>query len=151
MNALEDKHQAELEDLLKKLYDQRAKELIDSLEAFLEEKVKGQATIGEIYKAKEDALDAFDQEMAGDDLQKQLRNKRQAFLEADRQKELSELEISIAQKRGAAENELQRRALKREADQVEGLKQAQLEERKDLFERRMGDYAIKSFIDEIEQ
>jgi hypothetical protein len=59
IDALEDKHQKELEDLLKKLYGDRAKELGDATVALLEEKVQGQGGIGDDYKAKKAAHDAL--------------------------------------------------------------------------------------------
>ena len=52
LNALEVKHQTELEDLLKNLYDKKAKELLETIQTFLEAKVRGQADIGLEYQSK---------------------------------------------------------------------------------------------------
>ena len=61
MKALENKHQGELEDLLKKLYEQRARELRDQIIALLEEKVQGRGVIDKEYQAKKDAQDALEE------------------------------------------------------------------------------------------
>ena len=50
--AVEEKHEGELEDLLMRLYEDRAGELRDLVLALLEEKVQGQSSIGKQAKAK---------------------------------------------------------------------------------------------------
>ena len=50
--AVEEKHQGELEDLLMRLYEERARELRDLVLAKLEEKVQGQSGIAKQAKAK---------------------------------------------------------------------------------------------------
>ncbi len=47
--------------------------------------------------------------------------------------------------------EVSRKALKREAVEVDGLKQARLEERREFLDQLRGDFVIKSFVRELEQ
>jgi len=57
--ALDEKHQGELEDLLMRIYEQRARELRDLVGAWLEEKAQGQGVIAENYRARTAAVDAL--------------------------------------------------------------------------------------------
>jgi hypothetical protein len=52
LGALDDKHHEELDDLLMRLYKQRADELKGQVLALLEEKVQGQTVIAKNFKAK---------------------------------------------------------------------------------------------------
>jgi hypothetical protein len=59
LKAIENKHQDELEDLLMKLYKQRAEELKAQVLALLEEKVQARGVADKDFQARKEALEAF--------------------------------------------------------------------------------------------
>lgn len=59
IGALDDKHQEELDELLMRLYQQRATELKERVLPLLEEKLQAQGGIGKNYRARLTALDAL--------------------------------------------------------------------------------------------
>lgn len=59
LKAVENKHQDELEDLLMKLYKQRAEELKAQVLALLEEKVQARGVVDKDFQARKEALEAF--------------------------------------------------------------------------------------------
>lgn len=120
IGALDDKHQDELDDLLMRLYQQRATELKERVLPLLEEKLQGQAGIGKSYRARVAALDALIEALGKQNegavdkaAAKKLEEDKEA-LAAEERKELQELEKEHQLRKSETEQALQEQALTRE-------------------------------------
>jgi len=157
LQALENKHQDELEDLLKKLYEQRARELRDQIIALLEEKVQGRGVVDKDFQVKKDALgaliDGVVKEAGGhveESVEKQ--NQRQSEeLGIDHDRELRELEKDYEKKKGETERKLQAQALDRENKEVLALQEKQLAEKRRIMSERLFDTRVKDLLDELDE
>ena len=121
--AIDEKHQGELEDLLMRLYEERAGELRDLVGAWLEEKAQGQAVIAENYRARTAAVDALIAALdpkgrEADGAAKKTLMESKDKLAEEEQRELHELDKDIQVRKSEAERGLQSKALAREAEQV---------------------------------
>lgn len=130
LGALDDKHHEELEDLLMRLYKQRADELKGAVLALLEEKVQGQTVVAKNFKAKGAALAAVAEALAGADgglvdaeTRRHLDEGKEA-LAAEERKELQQLQKDHQLKKSEVERGLCERALATENEQVQALQEA---------------------------
>lgn len=157
LGALEDKQQGELEDLLKRLYAQRARELKDQILALLEEKVQGQGVIGKNFRARNEAADALlggVAKAAGGEVDPIVEKKHKATKErlaAEEKQELQELEKDYQVKKAGVERALQAKALAAENEQLEALRAKQLAEKERVVQERLADGRVKELLAELDK
>lgn len=130
LGALDDKHHEELDDLLMRLYKQRADELKGQVLALLEEKVQGQTVIAKNFKAKGAALAAVADALSGgasgsiDAATRRKLDEGKEALTAEERKELQQLQKDHQLKKSEVERGLAERALAKENEHVQALQAA---------------------------
>ncbi|CDW74865.1 cast multi-domain protein [Stylonychia lemnae] len=149
--VLDEKHEAELNDLLVELFELKCRELQDEVFNVLEEKLHKQGAIQKEYQDKISVIQKLqdqtpDQEMK-DNLQKIKDN-----LKKEEQKELQNLEWDYKTLEGQMEMDVNQRLIDKENQRLLWLKEKQLSEKQEVFNQYLPESnSIKEIINEINE
>jgi hypothetical protein len=143
---IDDRHQKELEDMLLKLYEQKAIQLKEEILAIMEEKLARQQMLRKQAEDRKRGIDAIisrtpDKKVTTDMIAKK------AKLDEDLQKGLAELENEYRKREGVVQREVQGKTMDREAEQIAIIQERQIEEKQEIFTRFLPDQMMTDIYD----
>ena len=146
--VIDDKHQGELEDLLLKLYEQKAVELKEEILAMMEEKIGKQQEIRKQCKDRTKGIDALISRTIDDGEVAKLEAQKKD-IEIQMQKEIKELEDEYKKTEASITKDVQKRCQDREVNMIEQLQQRQIEEKKKIFQHYLPDSLMTTLHDKL--
>ena len=147
---IEDKHQKELEDLLLKLYEQKAVELKEEMLAMMEEKVQKQQDCRKTANDRKKGLEA----LLSRETDPEKKQKYQGQIDEINKgvdNELKELEDEYTKLEGKITREIQQRTQDREVSNIEKLQNTQLEEKDNIFQKYLPNTMLGEMVAELNE
>lgn len=149
-HLLEEKHQQELEDLLLKLYEQKAVELREEVVALIEEKSSRQRVLKKNAEDRERGLEAIISRAIDPKVIAEMEAKK-AAINVELDAELAEIERDYSEQENAIHREIQSRTMDREVDCMERLQRDQLGEKREIFNKYLPDNLMQGIYDSLDR
>jgi len=139
---LDEKHQKELEDLLLKLFEQKAVELKEEIVALMEEKVAKQQLLKRQAADRGAGISAIINGGKATTAEVSRLNRQKNELESNLKRALADNEAEYKKLENGLLKEVNARTIEREADSLDELTTEQLNERKEIFNKFLPDTLI---------
>lgn len=147
---IDDRHAKELEDMLLKLYEQKAIQLKEEILALLEEKAGKQLLLKQQAEDRKRGLDAIIGRSTDQKVVKEMVQKK-AGIDGQLATDLEALEEEYRKKEGLATRDVQGKTMDREADQIGRIQEEQNAEKREIFERFLPEAMMEDVLAAAEQ
>jgi len=147
---IDDRHAKELEDMLLKLYEQKAIQLKEEILALLEEKAGKQLLLKQQAEDRKRGLDAIIGRSTDQKVVKEMVQKKAGF-DGQLATDLEALEEEYRKKEGLATRDVQGKTMDREADQIGRIQEEQNAEKREIFERFLPEAMMEDVLAAAEQ